>query len=73
MLLSARAAISSMRGLGQLVNSRQGQHSLQNRPQANEYDKQLEKACQPAVIGKFIDGPKTDRTDDDNNQNPDQN
>src|SRR5258708_9560392 len=50
----------------------QRQHSLQDSRKADEHDEQLEKLCQSAVIGKFVDRPKTDGTEDDNNQNTDQ-
>jgi hypothetical protein len=58
---------------GGSINARQGQHALQDRAQANEHHEQLEKVCQSAVAGESVDGPETDRSDDDNNQNPDQN
>src|SRR5260370_15165337 len=50
----------------------QRQHSLQDSRKADEHDEQLEKLRQSAVIGKFVDRPKTDGTEDDNNQNTDQ-
>jgi len=54
------------------INSRQRQHALKDRRQANQDHKQLEKIRQAGFADKSIDGPKANRTDDANNQNPDQ-
>jgi len=54
------------------TNSRQRQHPLKDRRQANQHHKQFEKICQTGFADKFIDGPKANCTDDANNQNPDQ-
>jgi hypothetical protein len=53
------------------INSRQRQHPLKDRPRANQDHEQLEKICQTTVINELFDGPKTNCTDDANNQNPD--
>jgi arylformamidase len=52
--------------------AQQRQHPLQDSPDADEHDEQLEELCQSAVVGKFVDRPKTDGTEDDNNQNTNQ-
>jgi hypothetical protein len=54
------------------INACQRQHPLKDRRQANQHHKQFEKICQASFSDKFIDGPKTNRTDHANNQNPDQ-
>jgi hypothetical protein len=54
------------------INSRQRQHPLKDRRQANQHHKQFEKIRQAGFADKFIDGPKANCTDDANNQNPDQ-
>ena len=56
----------------QPINSRQRQHPLKDRPEADQHHEQFEKACQTTISNKLIDGPKTNCTDDANNQNPDQ-
>jgi hypothetical protein len=40
---------------------------LQNGAEANQYHQQLQQVCQSAIVGKFVDGPKADRADDDDN------
>jgi hypothetical protein len=42
---------------------------LQNCGEADENYKQLQKLGQSAINGKFVDRPKTDGTDNDDNQN----
>jgi hypothetical protein len=49
------------------INSRQGQHPLKDRRQANQHHKQLEKIRQASFVDKLIDGPKANCTDDANN------
>ncbi len=52
------------------INSRQRQHPLKDRRQANQHHKQFEKIRQAGFADKFIDGPKANCADDANNQNP---
>jgi hypothetical protein len=53
------------------INSHQRQHARKNRADANQHHEQFEKICQTTVINEFFDGPKTNCTDDANNQNSD--
>src|SRR5262249_60279142 len=53
-------------------NPRQWQDPLEDCRQADQHHEQFEKACQTAILDKFIDGPKANRTDDANNQDSDQ-
>jgi hypothetical protein len=46
--------------------------SLHNRAETNEYNEQLEKIRKFAVSGELFNRPKADRSDDHNNQNPNQ-
>jgi hypothetical protein len=54
------------------THSRQWQHPLKDRRQANQHHKKFEKICQASFVDEFVDGPKANCTDDANNQNPDQ-
>jgi hypothetical protein len=56
----------------QPVDSRQRQHPLKDRRQADQHHKQFEKVCQASFPDKLINGSKTNCADDANNQNPDQ-
>jgi hypothetical protein len=53
-----------------LVGERQ--QPLHDRSQANEHHQELQQIRQSTVLRKPVDSPKTDRPDNDNNQNPDQ-
>jgi hypothetical protein len=44
---------------------------MKDRRQADQNHEQFEKICQSAIINKLIDGPKTNRADDNDNQIPD--
>ena len=55
-----------------IVDSCERQDALQDRAQADQNDQQFEKIGEPAVIGKLVDGPKTDRPDDNDNEHADQ-
>jgi hypothetical protein len=48
--------------------SKQRKQAGHDRPQTDQHDQQFEKLRQPRVGTEFIDDPKQDRTDDDNNQ-----
>lgn len=56
----------------QPVNSRQWQDALKDRPQTDQNDEQFEKLLQATVIRELVDGPKTNGTDDDDDQNGNQ-
>jgi hypothetical protein len=56
-------------GLADLIQQRK--HSLQNRAKAYEYYQQLQKICQPRVVSKFVNNPKTDCPNDHNAQHAD--
>ncbi|MGP8119106.1 MAG: hypothetical protein ACLP8B_01110 [Xanthobacteraceae bacterium] len=54
------------------IDPQKRQHALQDRRQADQHHQQFEQACQAGFVDKLVNGPKTDRADDANNQNPDQ-
>jgi hypothetical protein len=56
---------------GLQTDSRQRQNPLKNGPQADQHHEQFEKIGQPAISNELVDGPKADRADHDDNQNPD--
>jgi hypothetical protein len=70
-LIAFASRSASPRGL-QPINSRQRQHTLKDRRQAEQRHQQFEKACQAGFIDKPVNGPKTNCTDDADNHNPDQ-
>ena len=52
-----------------LINPCQRQDPLQNGAEADEDDEQLQQICQTTVVGELVDGPKTDRADNNDGQN----
>jgi hypothetical protein len=55
-----------------LIDPSERQHALQYRAEADQNHQQFEKICQPAVHGESVDGPETNRPDDDNDEYADQ-
>jgi hypothetical protein len=53
------------------IDSRQRQHPLKDRPQADQHGEQLKKIGQSTISNKLIYGPKADRANNDYNKDAD--
>jgi hypothetical protein len=54
------------------IDSRQWQHPLKDRPQADQHHEQFKKIGQSTVSNELIDGPKADCANNDDDKDADQ-